>query len=316
MPHDHHDHDHAHHEHSHGPGGHHHAPANFGKAFAIGIILNLAYIAGEVFYGLLAHSLALVADAGHNLSDVLGLGGAWAAAVLSKRQPSGRYTYGLRRSSILSALGNALILLIVTGGIVWEAIRRLADPQPAGGATIIAVALAGVVVNGITALLFMSGRKDDLNIRGAFLHMASDAVLTFAVAVSGAIILLTGWLWLDPVVSILVSLVIVIGTWSLLRDSTAMALDAVPAGIDQTAVTEFLKHLPGVTDVHHLHIWSLSTTETALTAHLVQPQGSVDDLIRHAATELKEHFNIGHSTLQVERSHDAHTAPAAEGQAV
>ncbi|HUN00890.1 MAG TPA: cation diffusion facilitator family transporter [Halothiobacillus sp.] len=301
-----HDHDehegHAHSEgHNHSHGGHHHAPANFGNAFAIGIALNLAYVMGEAFYGVIAHSLALLADAGHNLGDVLGLAGAWLASILSKRRPGGRYTYGLRRSSILAALANAIVLLIVTGGIAWEGIQRLIDPQPVGGFIIMVVAAVGIVINGVTALLFMSGRKDDLNIKGAFLHMASDALVALGVVVAGAIIIWTGWLWLDPAVSLVVSGIIVAGTWSLLRDSVNFSLDAVPPGLDQAKIAAFLQRLPGVTEIHDLHIWGMSTTETALTVHLVRPGATLDDdMLHHAAEELKEHFNIAHATFQVE----------------
>ena len=215
--HDHEGHDHGH-GHQHGIGGHQHAPANFGKAFAIGIALNLAYVIGEAFYGVVAHSLALLADAGHNLGDVLGLGGAWLASILGRRRPTGRYAYGLRRSSVLAALSNAIVLLVVTGGIAWEGIRRLMAPEPAGGFTIMVVAAVGIAVNGITAFLFMSGRKDDLNIKGAFMHMASDALVALGVVIAGAVIMWTGWLWLDPAISLIVSVIIVVGTWGLLRD--------------------------------------------------------------------------------------------------
>ncbi len=302
-----HGHDHGHEHHHHGVGGHQHTPANFGKAFAIGIALNLAYVLGEAFYGVVAHSLALLVDAGHNLGDVLGLGGAWLASVLGRRRPSGRYTYGLRRSSILAALGNAVLLLVVTGGIAWEGIRRLVEPEPSAGLIIMVVAAFGIVVNGATALLFMSGRKDDLNIRGAFLHMASDALVALGVVVAGAVILWTGWSWLDPATSLVVSGIIVLGTWSLLRDSVNFSLDAVPPGIDRTKVAAFLQDLPGVAEVHDLHIWGMSTTETAMTAHLVRPGASVDDdLIHRACEEMKEHFGIGHATLQVEDGRGAH----------
>ena len=310
----HHDHHHSHgHGHNHGDhgghsgAGHHHAPASFGRAFAIGIALNLAYVVAEASYGVVAHSLALLADAGHNLGDVLGLAAAWTASILGKRRPSGRYTYGLRRSSILAALGNAIVLLVVTGGIAWEAIRRLIDPQPVGGGIVMAVAALGVLVNGATALMFMAGRKDDLNIRGAFLHMAGDALVALGVVAAGAAILWTGWLWIDPLVSLLVSAVIVAGTWGLLRDSACLALDAVPPGIDQEEVAAFLRALPGVTEVHDLHIWGMSTTETALTAHLVRP-GCVldDDMLHHAAEKLRAHFRICHATFQVEDGAGAH----------
>ena len=290
-----------HHDHEHGISGHQHAPASFGRAFAIGIALNLAYVVGEVFYGVVAHSLALLADAGHNLGDVLSLAGAWFASILGKRRPSGRYTYGLRRSSILAALSNAIVLLVITGGIAWEGIQRLLDPQPVGGSIIMVVAAVGIAVNGFTAFLFMAGRKDDLNIKGAFLHMASDAVVALGVVIAGAVILWTGWLWLDPAISLIVSVVIVVGTWGLLRDSTSLALDAVPPGVDQTKVASFLGKLPGITNVHDLHIWGMSTTETALTAHLVRP-GAVldDDMLHDACEELKEHFGISHATFQIE----------------
>ncbi len=296
---DHYDHDHA--GHHHGGGAHHHAPANFGKAFAIGIALNLAYVLGEVFYGILAHSLALLADAGHNLGDVLGLAGAWLASVLSKRRPSERYTYGMRRSSILAALGNAIVLLVVTGGIAWESIQRLSDPRPVGGAIVMAVAAIGILVNGVTAFLFMSGRKDDLNIKGAFVHMASDALVALGVVIAGAVIIWTGWLWLDPVVSIVISVVIVAGTWSLLRDSVNLALDAVPVGIDAGDVTEFLEQQAGVTAIHDLHIWPMSTTETALTCHCLMPAGHPGDaFLAQLAHKLEEHFSIAHATIQIE----------------
>ncbi len=304
---EHHDHDHAGHGHSHGTGGHHHAPASFGKAFAIGVALNLAYVIGEAFYGIIAHSLALLADAGHNFGDVLGLAGAWFASILGKRRPSERYTYGLRRSSVLAALGNAIILLVVTGGIAWEGIRRLLDPEPVGGSIIMAVAAVGILVNGVTAFLFMAGRKDDLNIKGAFLHMASDALVALGVVIAGAVILWTGWLWLDPAISLVVSAIIVVGTWGLLRDSTNLALDAVPPGVNPAKVTAFLQKLPGVSAVHDLHIWGMSTTETALTAHLVRPgAGLDDDMLHDACEELRKHFGIGHATFQVENGAGAH----------
>ena len=314
MP-EHHDHAHGHdhegHGHSHGLGhnlgGHHHAPANFGKAFAIGIALNLAYVIGEAFYGVIAHSLALLADAGHNFGDVLGLAGAWLAVLLGKRRPSGRYTYGLRRSSVLAALGNAILLLVVTGGIAWEGVRRLLDPEPVGGSIVMVVAAVGVAVNGATAFLFMAGRKDDLNIKGAFLHMASDALVALGVVIAGAAMLLTGWLWLDPAISLVVSAVIVAGTWGLLRDSMNLALDAVPPGVDPAKVAAFLRKLPGVAAVHDLHIWGMSTTETALTAHLVRPgAGLDDDMLHEACKELREHFRISHATFQVENGAGAH----------
>lgn len=317
--HQHHDHAHADgHDyagHSHG-GGHVHAPASFGRAFAIGISLNVAYVMAEVAYGVSAHSLALLADAGHNAGDVLGLVAAWLAAWLGKRAPAGAYTYGLRGSSILAALGNAVVLLLVTGGIAWEAIQRLFTPEPVAGATIMVVAALGIVVNGVTAWLFMSGRKGDLNIRGAFLHMASDALVAAGTVLAGGLILWTGWHWIDPAISLVISAVIVAGTWSLLRDSVRLALAAVPPGIDQPAVAAYLRGLPGVQSVHDLHIWGISTTETALTAHLVRP-GSLDDaLLHHAAEELRERFSIGHATLQLEAGDPAHPCPLASEQVV
>lgn len=269
VPHTHDDHDHRnHHNHSHGHHDHH-LPQSFGKAFAIGIALNLIYIIAEVIWGIIANSLALIADAGHNLSDVFALGTAWGAAYLSKKKPSSNFTYGYRRTSILASLGNAILLLIVTGGIVWEAIERFFHPAPVAGWTVIGVALLGVIVNGITAIMFQAGQKDDLNIKGAFLHMAYDALLAFSVAATGVVILWTGWNVLDPLISVIVSLIIIWGTWSLLRDSVTLAIDGVPSSINSKAVEIYLRSLPNITDLHDLHIWAMSTTETALTVHLV-----------------------------------------------
>jgi cobalt-zinc-cadmium efflux system protein len=297
MSHDHHAHDHGH-GHSH---GHSHAPADYGRAFAIGIALNLIYVAAQAAFGLAAGSLALLADAGHNLGDVLGLGLSWGAVLLSRRGPSRRFTYGLRSSSILAALANALVLLIVTGGIAWEALRRLGNPVPTEGGIVAVVAAVGIVVNGVTALLFASGRGKDLNLRSAFMHMAADAVVTAGVVVAGIAIVLTGLLWLDPVVSLVVSAVIVYGTWDLVRQSLNLALAAVPQGVDAAAVRAHLVAVPGVTALHDLHIWGMSTTETALTCHLVMPQGHPgDDALSHVAHELEERFNIHHTTLQIE----------------
>jgi cobalt-zinc-cadmium efflux system protein len=300
--HSHHDHDHGgeHHHHHHGH-GHSHAPADFGRAFAIGIALNGAYVVAEAGYGFFANSLALLADAGHNAGDVVSLGLAWLAAWLSKRAPSSRYTYGLRSSSILAALANAVLLALVTGAIAWEAVLRLMHPQPAAGVTMIAVAAVGIGVNGVTALMFASGRDRDLNVRSAFQHMASDALVALGVVVTGGAILYTHWLWLDPAISLVISAVIVWGTWSLLREALALALAAVPAGVDKGGVADYLAGLPGVTDVHDLHIWGMSTTETALTAHLVRPGAPLDDLLlSEACIELKRRFSIHHATLQVE----------------
>ena len=280
MPHSHdhdHDHDHNGHGHAHGGLGHSHAPADFGRAFAVGTALNIGFVVVQVVFGLYAHSLALLADAGHNLGDVLGLVLAWWASHLVKTAPTERRTYGLGRSSILAALANAVFLLVAVGGITWEAIRRFNDPAPVAGGTVIWVAAVGIAINTGTALLFMSGRKGDLNVRGAFLHMAADAAVSAGVVVAGVAILWTGWQWLDPVTSLVINAVVVWGTWGLLRDSTNLALDAVPAGIDTAAVRGYLESLPGVEAVHDLHIWALSTTQTALTAHLVKPDATLND---------------------------------------
>ena len=297
------------HDHGLGHHGHHHAgPANeFSRAFAIGLALNLAYVAIEAVAGVAVHSIALLADAGHNLGDVVALGAAWLAAWLGTRRPSGTYTYGFRRASILAALANAILLLVVTGGIGWAAIERLITPEPTGGGTIVAVALAGILVNGATALLFMSGRRKDLNVRAAFMHMAADAALTAGVAVAGAIILWTGWFRIDPAVSLVISAAIVVGTWGLLRDAVNLSLDAVPSGISPDQVGLYLRSLPGVSEVHDLHIWGMSTTETALTAHLVRVDATNDDdLLQRISLEVRERFNIGHATVQLETPECAH----------
>ena len=303
--------------HQHAQHGHSHAPASFGRAFAIGIALNTAYVAAEATYGVLANSLALLADAGHNFGDVMSLGVAWLAATLARKAPSERYTYGLRGSSILAALSNAALLLVVTGGIAWAAILRLMHPEPSAGTTVMVVALAGVAVNGFTALMFASGRKDDLNIRGAFLHMASDALVALGVAAAGGLILLTGWAWLDPAASLIIGAIIVVGTWSLMRESLDLALQAVPSGVDRAAVLKYLGDLPGVTEVHDLHIWGMSTTETALTAHLVRPGAGIDDALLHrACAELRTRFAVHHATLQVETGAEAHPCGLAPGDVI
>lgn len=306
--HDHGDHDHGHghdHDHGHGHGhghhGHSHAPSHFGRAFAVGMVLNLGYVVAEALYGIFAHSLALLADAGHNLSDVLALAAAWVAVWLGRKAPSLRYTYGLRRSSILAALGNSSLLLLVTGAIAWEALLRLYNPGHPAGKIIMVVAAIGIVINGLTALLFMSGRKDDLNIRAAFVHMASDALVQLGTVVAGAVIFLTGWSRIDPLVSLVISVVIVLGTWSILRDAVNLSLDAVPGRIDAQKVEAYLTSLPGVVAVHDLHIWSLSTTDVALTVHLVQQDDvSVTTQLTVIADEIRQRFGIGHATLQVE----------------
>jgi cobalt-zinc-cadmium efflux system protein len=282
-------------------------PKDFGKAFAIGTALNLAYVVVQVLSGIFAHSLALLADAGHNLGDVLGLLLAWGAAKLTRTRPTIYRTYGLRRSSILAALANAAFLLIAVGGITWEAIRRLRQPGEVAGSTVIWVAAIGVVLNTLTAMLFISGRKADLNIRGGFLHMAADAAVSGGVVLAGILILFTHWVVLDPIASLLINAVIVWGTWSLLRDSLKMALDAVPEGIDPIAVREYLSTQHGISAVHDLHIWPLSTTETALTVHIVKPDGIIDDsLLCRLKDGLHDRFHIAHVTVQLERGDAAH----------
>ena len=286
-------HSHAHHLHAHGS-------PNFGRAFAIGIAVNLAYLGGEAVAGLLSGSLALLADAGHNLGDVLSLSLSWGAAMLSRRQPSGRFTYGLRSSSILAALGNAFILLVVTGGIAWEALWRIAHPVPVASEIVIAVAAVGILVNGGTALLFAWG-GGDLNIKSAFLHLATDAFVTAGVVAAGVAIWLTDWLWLDPAISLVVSAVVVISTWGLLRSAISLALDAVPEGVDAAAVRSHLLASPGVTGLHDLHIWGMSTTETALTCHLIMPEGHPGDAaLNGMAQQLHHRFGIHHATIQIE----------------
>ncbi len=310
----HHDHDH---EHARSHGHHVHAPAGYGRAFAVGIILNTAFVGLEVVYGVMANSMALVADAGHNLSDVLALGLAWLASVLAQRRPAGRFTYGLRSSSILGALANAMLLLVVSGAILWEAILRLFRPETVASETVIWVAAAGILVNTATALMFMKGRERDLNIRGAFLHMAADALVSAGVALAGLGIMLTGWAWLDPVVSLLIIGAILWSTWGLLADAVSLSLHAVPPGIDFGAIRAYLESLPDVAEVHDLHIWGMSTTETALTAHLVTTaDGGADAVVAQAVHELNERFHIGHATLQVERVADNYCCPLAPAHVV
>lgn len=291
------------HGHDHGShAGHPHAlPSSLGKLFLAGIVLNLAFVAAEWVFGIMSHSLALMADATHNLGDVLGLLLAWLGSHLSRRAPSARFTYGLRGSSILAALANALLLVLVTGALAWEAVHRLRDPQPVEGAVVIAVALVGVLVNGFTAWLFMSRQKSDLNVRGAYLHMAADAAASLGVAVAGVVVMFTGWLWIDPAVTLVLAGVIVAGSWGLLRGSLKLALQAVPETIDSGQVRDYLARLDGVSEVHDLHIWGMSTTENALTAHLVCPAGHPgDDVLQRAARDIEQQFSIQHVTLQVE----------------
>ena len=281
---------------------HGHGPANYDKAFAIGIVLNVTYVVVEAVFGVLAHSLALLADAGHNLSDVLSLLLAWGASRLSQMQPTKRYTYGLRSSSILASLTNAIILLIAIGAIAWEAIRRFNQPQAIHGSTVMVVAAFGVVINAATALLFVKGRESDLNIKGAFLHMAADAGVSLGVVVAGFAISRTGFYWIDPVTSLVIVAIIAVGTWGLLRDSACLALQAVPPGIDANEVNEYLAALPEVVGVHDLHIWPMSTTETALTVHLEMPDSKSGDEFLHGVCKyLHDRFKIEHCTIQIEQ---------------
>ncbi len=285
----------------HSHAGHSHSSGNFSRAFAIGIALNLVYVLCETGFGLFNHSLALLADAGHNLSDVLSLLLAWGASRLSQIGPSKHRTYGWRRSTIIAALLNAVLLLVAIGAIAWEAFRRLGSPEPIAGGILMAVAGVGVFVNTATALLFVRGREHDINIKGAFLHMAADAAVSAAVVIAGLAIILTGLLWIDPAISLLVVAVIAISTWHLLRDSLNLSLDAVPRGIDASAVERYLEELPGILRVHDLHIWAMSTTENALTAHLVKPDGKLDDpLLLRIQNELHDRFCIEHMTIQLE----------------
>ncbi len=273
------------------------------RAFLLGVALNLAFVAAEAGFGFHARSLALISDAGHNLSDVLGLALAWGAALLALRHPTARHTYGWRASTVLAALANAALLLLAIGAIAWAAVHRLRAPAPVQGGVVMVVAGVGIVINAATALLFRRGRAADLNVRGAFLHMAADAAVSAGVVATGLVIMLTGLAWLDPVVSLAIVVVIAIGTWRLLRDSVNLALHAVPAGMDLGSVAAYLGALPGVVSVHDLHLWSVSTTEVAFTGHIVKPAVEDDDaLLARACRELRERFGIGHATLQVERN--------------
>ena len=298
--------------HDHEPG-----PATLNRAFAVGVALNLAFVTVEAIYGLRAHSLALVADAGHNLSDVFGLLLAWGAAALGSRRPSPRRTYGLRRTSILAALASAILLLLAVGAIAWEAVARLGRPQPVASGVVVTVALVGIAINTATALLFRRGGKRDLNIRGAFLHMAADAAVSAGVVVAALLMQGTGWVWLDPAVSLAIAVVITIGTWGLLRDSANLALDAVPEGIAPDQVETCLARIPGVVAVHDLHIWGTSTTHVALTAHLIKPAlENEDQLLADACRELHDRFGIEHTTLQIERSETAAKCALAPAEVV
>ena len=299
--HAHHDHDHDHDEHGHHAHHHHAPPENFDRAFAIGIALNLGFVAVEAFYGWRADSLALLADAGHNLSDVAGLVLAWAGAFAGRLRPGPRHTYGFKRASILAAFGNALLLLVALGVLGLEAVQRLQSPRPSEGVTVMVVAAIGIAVNGFTAWLFLHGRHD-LNLRGAFLHMLTDALVSAGVVLAGALTLWFGWLWLDPVASLVIVLVILLGTWNLLRGSVHLLFDGVPEHIDLAEVRGFLASRPGVVQVHDLHVWAMGTSDVALTAHLVMPGGGADEaFLRDATHELQRRFRIGHVTLQSAR---------------
>ncbi len=294
---------HAHAGHGHGHAHDHDHPAtphDFSRAFAIGIALNLGFVLVEAFYGWRVNSLALLADAAHNLSDVAGLVLAWAGAWAARIRPDARHTYGWQRASILAAFANAVLLLVAMGSLGWEAVQRLGDPQPTQGWTIIVVAAIGIVINTATALLFMRGRESDINIQGAFLHMAADALVSLAVVIGGTLYLWQNWGWIDPVLSLLIAGVIVWGTWGLLRESTHLLFDGVPAHVDPAAVRAYLAALPGVAHVHDLHIWAMSTTQVALSAHLITPAGHPGDALLRAATEeLRAQHRIDHVTLQL-----------------
>ncbi|MXO96359.1 cation diffusion facilitator family transporter [Erythrobacter aquimaris] len=299
-----HSHDHAGgHDHDHSGHGHSHAPKDFGRAFLIGIILNTGFVFVEAVYGWISGSMALIADAGHNLSDVLALLLAWGASVAAKRPPNERFTYGYKSSTILAALANAALLLIAIGAIAFETAHRISNPQPVQGMTMVIVAGIGIAINTGTALLFLRGREHDLNIRGAFLHMAADALVSLGVVLAGIAIIYTGALWIDPAVSLVIVAVIAWGTWGLLKDSVAMSLLAVPKGISEKSVRTYLASLDGVEAVHDLHIWPMSTTETALTAHLVMPAGHPgDEFLYEVADELEHHHRIQHATIQIEKT--------------
>jgi cobalt-zinc-cadmium efflux system protein len=295
------------HSHSHGHHHHHHHGGDFGRAFAIGIFLNVGFVAVEIFYGLMANSMALLADAGHNLSDVLGLVLAWGGTVLARRPPSRRFSYGLRGATILAALGNAIILLVAVGFIVYNSVVRLIIPDVVEGDTIIVVAAIGILINGITAWMFARGRRGDINIRGAYLHMVADALVSAGVVVAGIAIAFTGWLWIDPVTSLVVAALIFLATVDMARESATMALAGVPRSIDPAAVEQDLASLPGVARVHDLHIWPMSTTETVLTAHLAMPAGHPGDaFLADTKRLLHDRFGIGHVTLQIELGADCH----------
>jgi cobalt-zinc-cadmium efflux system protein len=284
---------------------HHHAAPDYNRAFAAGVVLNVGFVIVEVVFGVLSNSLALLTDAGHNLSDVLGLLLAWGAAALARKRPSARRTYGFSRATIIASLFSGLLLMGAVGAIGWEAVSRLMEPAQPAGKTIMIVAAVGVVINTATALFFLSGKDHDLNIRGAFLHMAADAAVSLGVVASGALILYLGYNWIDPVISLVIAAVILLSTWGLLRDSLNLAVDAVPRNVDPDAVREYLSALPGVREIHDLHIWAMSTTDTALTAHVVMDEfPTSDQYLDEVARILQERFSINHPTIQLER-HDS-----------
>jgi len=302
MAHDHHHHDHSH---THDHAGHGHAPDNFGLAFAVGASLNAAFVVAELIFGYAANSLALISDALHNLSDVIALLLAWGGVWLAGRRPTATRTYGYRRATILAALFNAGLLLVAVGGIAVEAVNRLREPALVASWTVVWVAALGIAINGATALLFMRGRHGDLNVRGAYLHMAADAGVSLGVVIAALVIMATGWLWVDPAISLMIAAVVLASGWGLMRDSVNLALDAVPKGIEPTQVRDYLAGLDGVSEVHDLHIWAMSTNETALTVHLVRPGGHDDAFLHLVCEALSHRFNIHHATLQVEVSGDA-----------
>jgi cobalt-zinc-cadmium efflux system protein len=306
-------HRHNHHDHSHvhGHAGHSHAPDSFGSAFAIGVTLNTGFVAAELAFGYAANSLALISDAVHNFSDVIALLLAWAASWLAQKQPTDQHTYGYRRASILAALVNAGLLLIAVGGIAVEAIQRIQQPAAVAGGTVVVVAALGIIVNGATALLFMRGRHGDLNIRGAFLHMAADAAVSLGVVIAACLIIWTGWQWVDPAISLCIAALVLAGGWGLARDSVNLALDGVPRGIELAGVRDYLGRLEGVIEVHDLHVWAMSTNETALTVHLVRPGGYDDAFLHGVCAGLSHRFSIHHATLQIEAGSDVcRLAPA------
>ncbi len=284
------------------PHSHHHEPKDYNRAFAIGIGLNLFFVGVEVIYGVISGSLALIADAGHNFSDVISLVLAWGAAFLAAQRPTKRLTYGFRRVTILASLVSAVLLLVVLGAIAWEAFQRFSEPKTVKGTTVIVVAGIGVVINTLTALLFFSGQKRDLNIKAAYLHMAADAGVSLGVVIAGVAIIATGWLWLDPLISLVIVVIILLGTWGLLSDSARLSIDSVPSNIDPDEVEAYLRGLPDVLRLHDLHIWAISTTETALTVHLVVQKKEIsNEFLDEVSRELHDRFGIEHPTIQIER---------------